>query len=192
MDYKSSLRRKSRKFRSAFRELQQSGYYHGSNHGIDLLQESEQGNFLIHDGNGDKCVCVLQVSNGSWDNLLLPPPLGWYKATIPIGIVFDIDNEIFHLDESCLDSEESIPTFETICGLVNYYRDRQEERFIQLNRPFAEGIWRLDYGDEGDVYKRYEEKFLIENHGEIDIELGQELIELCYISLCDPIFKKDK
>ena len=187
MNNKSLLRRTSRKFRSAFRELHLSGYYHGSNDGIELLQGSRQGNFLIHDGNGDKTVFVLQVSNGLWNNLLIPPPLGFYKATIPIGIVFDKEN--FHIDESCLDSEASIPCFETICDLVNHYQ--QKENIIQLNRPFAEEIWRLDHGDLDNIYEQYEENFLMANAGEIEIEIAQDIIEYCFISLCDPILKKD-
>ena len=49
-----SLKRNNRAFRSAFRELQRTGWYYGHGdcylNGLCLLQRAEQGHFFVTDG----------------------------------------------------------------------------------------------------------------------------------------------
>ena len=170
----SLLRRKSRNFRSAFREFQKSGFYHGPDDGTHLVNGSESGDFAIFEGDEDHCL-LIDISNGKG------------KATTSIGIKFDLETETFHLDDSCLDPREKIPLFQSICDLVNYYQDNE----IELEQDFAEDIWRLDYEEESDVYADMvicgptDDPEAIEFHLEGLVEESKN--EYCTIILGDPI-----
>ena len=95
----AKLRRENRTFRHAFRELQRTGWYHGSD-GWDLLKSEEEGHFLVHDGpcmsphvshHDCHCLFVIEESNGR------------DKTPSSIGITFDYEANSFQLDEDCLD-----------------------------------------------------------------------------------------
>ena len=166
-----SLRKSSRKFRYAYRELQKSGFYHGSDDGIELLDGSNDGAFRICDGYEEYCM-LLKVSN--------------YQSIISIGIIFDDNTEKFHLDESSLSSNKEIPMFESICDLVKNY----EHDAIELNIDFAESIYGHEILRFEDVPKVFiDEDFLMENAGEIEIDVGMNIDAHCLIYLSNPISK---
>ena len=189
MDFASRMRRESRTFRSAFRELQRTGWYHGKD-GSELVYQMSRGNFLIHDppclsfGHPCKscnCCFVIEVSNGRG------------KATMTIGIVFDYEENAFHLNEDCLRNGCEIPLFDSVCKLVNYYQTNS----IAIDWDIAETLWNMDYESESDVF----EGIVIAGGEDPDSEeIGMMLDDLVQqskesyssVDLYEPILKKDE
>ena len=125
-DLISSMRRQSKTFRFAFRELQRTGWYHDSNDRYSQLQSTSHGNFIIHDGpcsfhGSCDCLFVLEVSNGR------------KQASTPIGITFDIEADTFQLNEDCLHRYQKNPPFNSICDLVEYYQKNVMEILVLDN-----------------------------------------------------------
>ena len=188
MDFASRMRRESRTFRSAFRELQRSGWYHGKD-GSELVYQMSRGKFLIHDppcdfghsGNPCNCSFVIEVSNGRG------------KTTMTIGIVFDYEADAFHLNEDCLRNGYVIPLFDSVCKLVKYYQINS----IALEWDLAEILWNIDYESESDVF----EGIVIAGGEDPDSEeIGMMLDDLVQqskesytsVDLYEPILKKDE
>ena len=111
-----------------------------------------------------------------------------HQTIISIGIIFDDNTQKFHLDESSLSSNEEIPMFESICDLVKYYN----HVFIELSIDFAESVYGHEILRLEDVPNVFEEDFLMENAGDVEIDVGMNIIEHCSIILSDPISKKDQ
>ena len=112
-DLVSMMRKESRTFRAAFRELVRTGWYHGKD-GSDLIEKMSKGWFLIHDppcdfghsyDNSCNCVFVIEVSNGR------------KKTSTTIGITFDDEENTFQLNEDCLQNGQENPPFDSICKL---------------------------------------------------------------------------
>ena len=139
----ANLRRHNRTFRNAYRELQKTGWYHSNQNAWNLLQTAKPGFFLVHDGpslfgdNGDYCLFVIEESNGR------------NKTSTEIGIIFDVEDNTFELDETVLHRQQQNPPFKSICDLVDYHRMNG----IDLDEDFAYSNWECDYEEESDVYE---------------------------------------
>ena len=126
------IKTKSRKFRDSFREIKNNGWYHSSDSEID---DAPEGNFLIHDDPNNEYGFVLSVSRGR------------NKLAIPIEITFE--NDCFQLNDtqSCLDSNQEHPDFDSITELVEFYQENGIEldySYVKENREIQNEDYDID------------------------------------------------